>query len=367
VAAFISLAGFTYTSQNIAPQKQQAGELSGTVPGAYNNDDSDTGTIEGLDVAAHSYHDESQADQQGEIGVFQFARQLVHHSNFWLFVSVNFLQIFHMTFNSNFFPLFLEQFFHTELSSWTKSWIVSGSIVLAPMLSFTMGPWVARFGYYKLIRSSFVAKLLLSLLVFLAARVYGTDLGTSSLVTNDNNQLSSNNSSFNNTMSILLCLFLVLNSVCASASFSYFNIVVSDLAEEDFVKNKRSGHLLSAGNTQSVYSLLKYLFHCSIFWNECFIYKTCCFSGTHSYVALLKTVWVSARCLHKNCCFGHCHVVHIIIAPSSMWFNSTVVVVSVFSAWRNVATNQSFLFCYDNNTRLPTDFRMLSFAIFQQS
>lgn len=42
---------------------------------------------------------------------FQFLRQLIKHKNFWIFLAINFVQVFQMAFISSFLVIFVNYFF----------------------------------------------------------------------------------------------------------------------------------------------------------------------------------------------------------------------------------------------------------------
>ena len=71
-----------------------------------------------------------------------------------------------------------------------------------------------KFGYFRIIKLSFLLKILVPILIYLGSSYWP-----------------------------LLVLFFLCNSILASSPFSYFNLVVSDLAEEDKMKNNRQNLL----------------------------------------------------------------------------------------------------------------------------
>eukprot|EP01116_Phalansterium_solitarium_P011079 TRINITY_DN26687_c0_g1_i1.p1 TRINITY_DN26687_c0_g1~~TRINITY_DN26687_c0_g1_i1.p1 ORF type:complete len:500 (-),score=153.20 TRINITY_DN26687_c0_g1_i1:106-1605(-) len=159
---------------------------------------------------------QSTAEAKPSVGMLTFARQLLRHSNFWLFVSLNFVQVFHSTFNTNFFKIFMDQLLGTHLSASVLSGVILSGFVLPPLLTALVAPLVNTMGYYRAVKLALYFKVALSLVSIAIGMRWPW-----------------------------LVLMMVLNSTLTTTTFSYFNLVLSDIAEEDCVRYQRP-HMLSA-------------------------------------------------------------------------------------------------------------------------
>ncbi|XP_035883122.1 transmembrane protein 180 isoform X3 [Phyllostomus discolor] len=150
-------------------------------------------------------------EEVGSITLGQYLRQLARHRNFLWFVGMDLVQVFHCHFNSNFFPLFLEQLLSDRISLSTGSFLLGVSYVAPHLNNLYFLPLCRRWGVYTVVRGLFLLKLGLSLLMLLA----GPDRPG------------------------LLCLFIASNRVFTEGTCKLLTLVVTDLVDEDLVLNHR--------------------------------------------------------------------------------------------------------------------------------
>lgn len=142
--------------------------------------------------------------------VMVFVRQLMKHKNFKYFSVMNLVQVFHCHFNSNFFPLFLENLLGGYSSGFGAFLI--GISFLAPHINNLYFLSLCRhYGVYNVINLLFLIKLLISVVMFIA--------GPSHVW--------------------LLCIFVASNRVFTEGTCKLLNLVISDLVDEDYVIHKR--------------------------------------------------------------------------------------------------------------------------------
>ncbi|XP_046848994.1 transmembrane protein 180-like [Xenia sp. Carnegie-2017] len=144
---------------------------------------------------------------------FQICRQ----RNFVCFVIMNFLQIFHITYSSNFFLIFAEVLMGSQLPAFVRS-VLAGSTYLIPqILGILANPFIVRYGSYHIILFSFYVKLALAVFLFISGPKFV----------------------------YFLALFFVLDKSIPSATFSQFNMPLADIIDDDMVINQRSSPISS--------------------------------------------------------------------------------------------------------------------------
>ncbi|XP_013360304.1 PREDICTED: transmembrane protein 180 isoform X2 [Chinchilla lanigera] len=88
--------------------------------------------------------------------VFLLTRQIFFQKNFYLFLIMNFFQVFHLTFLSNFMMIFADMLIPRDvLSSSTRSVMYGACFTCSQCLVLIIWPWLKKFGYYKIILISF--------------------------------------------------------------------------------------------------------------------------------------------------------------------------------------------------------------------
>jgi hypothetical protein len=169
------------------------------------------------------------------VGVTQFARQLLRHRNFWLFVAMNFLQTLHITVNANAAPLCVELLLgrsdgdNSLVTRLVGAAVISGGVVVAPLLALGSSRLLSRHGYHTILDGTFLGKVVLAAAAYFVVDVLGGGFGGSSTA------------GWSAVRATGSALYLMANTGVAQAAFSCFNTVLGDVAEEDaFVLHHRS-------------------------------------------------------------------------------------------------------------------------------
>ncbi|XP_033755959.1 transmembrane protein 180-like [Pecten maximus] len=144
-------------------------------------------------------------------GIGTFVSQLGKQYNFIWFTIMNLIQVFHCHFNSNFFPLFLENLLGNSVSSSFGSFLIGISFLAPHVNNLFFLELCKRYGVYAVIQLLFSIKLALSLFMFFMG---------------PNNMW-------------LLCLFIASNRVFTEGTCKLLNLVISDLVDEDYVIHNR--------------------------------------------------------------------------------------------------------------------------------
>ncbi|XP_076467404.1 transmembrane protein 180-like isoform X2 [Babylonia areolata] len=142
---------------------------------------------------------------------WKYLQQLKSHKNFLWFAAMNIVQVFHCHFNSNFFPLFLENLLGNAVSPTLASALLGISFVAPHINNLYFLTLCRRWGVYSVIRTLFMVKLCMAAMMFM--------LGPSS--------------------TLLLCVFIASNRVFTEGTCKLLSLVISDLVDEDFVLHKR--------------------------------------------------------------------------------------------------------------------------------
>ncbi|XP_028412326.1 transmembrane protein 180-like isoform X1 [Dendronephthya gigantea] len=143
--------------------------------------------------------------------------QICKQKNFVCFVIMNFLQIFHTTYSSNFFLIFAEELMGSQLPPFVRSLLAGSTFMIPQILGLLANPLIVKYGSYHIILSSFYIKLVMAVLLYLSGP----------------NQI------------LILAAFFVLDKSIPSATFSQFNIPLSDIIDDDLAKHKRSSPISS--------------------------------------------------------------------------------------------------------------------------
>merc|ERR1711970_681712 len=135
------------------------------------------------------------------LAFFQQTLEILRQSNFLAFVFANFLQIFHVTFYSNFASIFLD------------------------ILFLCLSPWLKARGAFWVVSRSFIGKVLVAAVLSLCINF--------SLLSPAH-------------FRVALLFFIGADFACGSAIFATFNLLVSDIIDDDMRLNKRSSPLSSS-------------------------------------------------------------------------------------------------------------------------
>ncbi|CAB4042753.1 Hypothetical predicted protein, partial [Paramuricea clavata] len=94
--------------------------------------------------------------------------QICTQKNFICFVIMNFLQIFHKTYSSNFFLIFAEELMGSELPRFVRSLLAGSTYMLPQILGILANPLIVKYGSYYIILTSFYIKLAMAVLLYLS-------------------------------------------------------------------------------------------------------------------------------------------------------------------------------------------------------
>lgn len=176
-----------------------------------------------VEVAVDASASGSGGNQDGKtskesLPLFTLLKQILTQRSFVCFVAMNFFQVFHVTFCSNFFLIFAEHLIGPGVIPAVLYSLLTGSVFLVPrLLVLLTSPLLAKFGSYKVILWSFYVKLSLPVVVFLAGR--------------------------SNIWA--LYFFLIIDNSLPDATFSLFNLSVSDIIDADMEKYQRNAPVSS--------------------------------------------------------------------------------------------------------------------------
>ncbi|PVD30968.1 hypothetical protein C0Q70_10244 [Pomacea canaliculata] len=141
----------------------------------------------------------------------KYIKQIFSHKNFMWFAAMNLVQVFHCHFNSNFFPLFLENLLGDAVSPTVTSFLLGLSFV-APHINNLYFLYLCRkWGVYFVIRMLFGVKLLMAVFMLI--------VGPGNLV--------------------FLCIFIASNRVFTEGTCKLLSLVISDLVDEDYMLHNR--------------------------------------------------------------------------------------------------------------------------------
>ncbi|XP_066278814.1 transmembrane protein 180-like isoform X1 [Branchiostoma lanceolatum] len=152
----------------------------------------------------------SSGSSDVQLSVRGYFRQLMAHRNFLWFTAMNLVQVFHCHFNSNFFPLFLENLLEGIPPS-VCSVLLGISFIFPHINNLYFLTLCRRYGTYAVIRGLFLVKLVLSTAMMMVGPDY----------------------------TWVLCFFIASNRVFTEGTCRLLTLVVSDLVDEDYVLNNR--------------------------------------------------------------------------------------------------------------------------------
>jgi hypothetical protein len=146
----------------------------------------------------------------------QFAAQILRHRNFWAFVFVNFLQVYQSSFHSNFYALFDSTLLRGNLSTGFRGTLLGLTDFVAPIVTVLCSPLAGIRGSYDIVLYLFVLKFVLGCIVAGLFVANGSTLSA-----------------------IVLGLWMFISRTLTAATFTFFNMSVSDVIDEDCVLNSR--------------------------------------------------------------------------------------------------------------------------------
>uniref|UniRef100_H2YRD7 Major facilitator superfamily associated domain-containing protein n=1 Tax=Ciona savignyi TaxID=51511 RepID=H2YRD7_CIOSA len=162
-----------------------------------------------------SSDNESLADTKSQMSAgsaCQITKQILFNRNFISFVLMNFFQVFHVTFCSNFLLIFADHLIpKNALPSLAMSVLYGASFVLPQVIILLGGDVIMKFGAYRVVMVSFFVQFIAAIALFLVGSQYPW----------------------------LLAAFFILDMSIPSAAFSLFNIPLSDIIDEDAIKYNR--------------------------------------------------------------------------------------------------------------------------------
>ncbi|KAM4697761.1 transmembrane protein 180-like [Rhinophrynus dorsalis] len=150
--------------------------------------------------------------------VLTLTRQILTQKNFVIFVSMNFFQVFHSTFCSNFMMIFADNLIPKDaLPSYVRSFMYGAGFICPQLVVLISHNFLMKIGYYKMILYAFYVEGIAAVLMLLiGAQHY-----------------------------YVLAVFLTTNMVLVHACFSLFNLPLADIVDADLEKYKRRSPLSS--------------------------------------------------------------------------------------------------------------------------
>ncbi|KAM3917614.1 transmembrane protein 180-like [Leptodactylus fuscus] len=150
--------------------------------------------------------------------VLTLTRQILTQRNFLLFVSMNFFQVFHATFCSNFMIIFADNLIPKDaLPTFVRSVMYGAGFMFPQFLVLISHSLLSTMGYYKVILYAFYVEAVSAVLMLCIGPQHY----------------------------YILAIFLTTNMVLVQASFSVFNLPLADIIDADFTNYKRKAPLSS--------------------------------------------------------------------------------------------------------------------------
>ncbi|XP_040295919.1 transmembrane protein 180-like [Bufo bufo] len=150
--------------------------------------------------------------------VLALTKQILTQRNFLLFVFMNFFQVFHATFCSNFMIIFADNLIpKDELPSFARSVMYGAGFIFPQFLVLINHSLLSSIGYYKVILYAFYIEAISAVLMLVIGPLHY----------------------------YILAVFLTTNMVLVQASFSIFNLPLADIVDADLAKYKRKSPLSS--------------------------------------------------------------------------------------------------------------------------
>ncbi|EDL17237.1 uncharacterized protein LOC74466 isoform X2 [Mus musculus] len=155
----------------------------------------------------------SESEQElARTSVILLMRQILSQRNFYLFLIMNFFQVFHLTIFSNFMMIFVDNLIPTEALSSSVRSIMYGAGFICPQCLVLLGQsWLKKYGYYKVILISFYLEGAAALVMLLLGQEHY----------------------------YCLAVYLTVIMVIVHTSLCLFNLPVADMVEADLPKFNR--------------------------------------------------------------------------------------------------------------------------------
>eukprot|EP01138_Halocafeteria_seosinensis_P015609 gb/GECG01015930.1/.p1 GENE.gb/GECG01015930.1/~~gb/GECG01015930.1/.p1 ORF type:complete len:545 (+),score=44.94 gb/GECG01015930.1/:1-1635(+) len=237
IVSFVAAACFYYTGRTEGTLEKQQQDFRQKQPASDGVPSTETATAaktndSGVKLrtkASGSSPDFSSATKEEDEktdSLMTIYKQVISNANFLKFITVNFLQIFNNTFNGNFYAEFMTALFGSkdaeplELNSQMRGMMLGATNFLPPLFTIFLTPVVKRLGHsYELVKTMFWVKL------------FGTAIVASIATPNTVAGL------------FVIAIFMVLHKSIAATTFSFFNMSVSDLIDDDMKRNDRKRRL----------------------------------------------------------------------------------------------------------------------------
>lgn len=139
--------------------------------------------------------------------------QVLKNRNFLAFVFMNFGQIFHKTFSSNFFNIFSRDVIPETALKSNFILFSSGIMFFLPQLIVlaAFGPALPKFGAFRIVMTSHIITVLSPFIVYFLGMQHP----------------------------YLIIIYMTLDSALSSATFSLFNMLVADVIDNDTARHNR--------------------------------------------------------------------------------------------------------------------------------
>lgn len=151
------------------------------------------------------------ANESNIVAVKKYIRQVFQHRNFLIFSFINLIQVFHCHFNSNFFPLVLNQLLGQSLAPQSGAVLLGLSFLIPHLNNLYFLQLCRKYGSFCIIQVLFLVKLFLGAIMWKIGSSYW----------------------------YILCLFVASNRVFTEGTCKLLNLVITDLVDEDYVKFRR--------------------------------------------------------------------------------------------------------------------------------
>ncbi|XP_048581961.1 transmembrane protein 180 [Nematostella vectensis] len=153
-----------------------------------------------------------------DVTAFVLFKQLVTQPNLIYFIIMNFFQVFHGTFQSNFFLIFADYLIGPDVMPSILLSILAGSSYVLPQIVVLMsGSLLSKYGSYHVIEWSFYIKFILAAVMYMAGRMH----------------------------TWLLAFMFLADRTITSAASSTFNLPLSDVIDDDKITHNRGSPVSS--------------------------------------------------------------------------------------------------------------------------
>eukprot|EP00904_Undaria_pinnatifida_P006719 jgi/Undpi1/3177/HiC_scaffold_15.g06551.m1 len=145
-----------------------------------------------------------------ELSFLDFAKQLISHGNFWLYVSMNFVENFNALFDQSFFVFLDTKLFAQAVPRGSRGVLTALCLYLPKVMTQVLTPVADRFGTYRVIMWAAAFKLVAgSLMCVVGAQAWP------------------------------LWTLLFLGNRLAATAWGFYNLSFADVIDEDTLRNRR--------------------------------------------------------------------------------------------------------------------------------